>query len=272
MDHDDDFLDLVAVLALGALSDGESRAVIAHLDQCPACQKEYAELRGAADFVGYAAELEPNELDEMTATRMKSRVMRAVRADVAASATPSVPAAPPARPSAARPPWLVYGALAAAVALTLLESANLARLRSAHADDANRIAALQAQANDATSTAARANMQSALLARRLALVTAPGSKHFAVPNGEVIEANGRILIAFAHLPAPPPGKVYQAWTLARGAKSVAPSITFQPTASGATVIELPESAAKLTAVAVSVEPAGGSRAPTSKPAFVRALS
>jgi hypothetical protein len=38
------------------------------------------------------------------------------------------------------------------------------------------------------------------------------------------------------------------------------------------LVELPESAGDLAAVAMSVEPAGGSKAPSTKPAFVRPLS
>ena len=49
--HDDDFLDLVAVLALGALPESEARRVIAHLATCDQCRSLYAELRPASDFV-----------------------------------------------------------------------------------------------------------------------------------------------------------------------------------------------------------------------------
>jgi hypothetical protein len=52
---------------------------------------------------------------------------------------------------------------------------------------------------------------------------------------------------------------------------VAPSVTFVPRP-GLTLVELPESADGLAAIAISVEPEGGSKAPTSTPAFVRSLS
>jgi hypothetical protein len=258
--HDDAFLDSVAVLALGALPEAEATAVAAHVATCRACRREYDELRTAADLVGYAAEAAPGELDAVSSARLKARVMRAVRGDAApayvSAASPDGAAARALSPR--RAPWLVYGALAAAVALALLEGASLAGLRAQ--TSAQAAAARQALADRAT------------LARRLAEIVAPGSKHFAVPSGEVIESGGRILLAFSHLPDAPGGKVYQAWTLARGAKTVAPSITFSADPSGTTVIELPQSAAHLAAIAVSVEPPGGSRAPTSKPTFVRALS
>ncbi len=262
--HDDAFLDSVAVLALGALPDAEATAVAAHVATCRSCRREYDELRMAADLVGYRAELAPGELDDVSSARLKARVMRAVRGGQATAAYVSTTAPDGAAGGAARAlaprraPWLVYGALAAAVALALLEGASVARLRA------------QTDAQAASTRAALA--ERATFARRLAEIVAPGSKHFAVPSGEVIVAGNRILLAFSHLPVAPGGKVYQAWTLARGAKTVAPSITFGADPSGTTVIELPESAANLAAIAVSVEPPGGSRAPTSKPAFVRPLS
>ena len=75
----------------------------------------------------------------------------------------------------------------------------------------------------------------------------------------------RLYIAMHDMPMPPRGKVYQAWTLAKGAKTVAPSKTFMPATTGMTVVRLPEAATTLAAVAVSIEPEGGSRQPTSKP-------
>ena len=107
---------------------------------------------------------------------------------------------------------------------------------------------------------------------QVADLLAPDAERFPVQRGAVVRGNGRILIALQHLPKPPAGKVYQAWTLHKGAKAVAPSITFSPDAGGAVLIELPERSADLVAVAVSVEPAGGSKKPTSTPSFVRPLT
>jgi anti-sigma-K factor RskA len=52
---------------------------------------------------------------------------------------------------------------------------------------------------------------------------------------------------------------------------MAPSLTFEPGDNGEAILRLPESADAVTAVAVSVEPAGGSKQPTSKPVAVVAL-
>ena len=74
------------------------------------------------------------------------------------------------------------------------------------------------------------------------------------------------------LPPLPKGKVYQAWTLPKGAKAVQPSLTFSPNADGVAVVALPVDASKVGAVAVSVEPEGGSKTPTTTPTFVRPIS
>jgi hypothetical protein len=209
---------------------------------------------------------------------MKRNLMQAVRA----SSSPNVagagvtvagsPAWPPAQPVRSRQPWLAYGALAAAVALALVTVADDARVRSENAAGARRIAALQDRADAGAAAATAARRESDALELHLAAIVAPGSKHYAIAGGEVVESGGHVLLAFAHLPAPPNGKVYQAWTIARGATGVAPSVTFAPDASGSAVVELPEGAANLAAVAVTVEPPGGSKTPTSKPTFVRKLT
>jgi hypothetical protein len=252
-ERDDAFSESIATYALGALPANEAAEVAAHILTCSACRAEYDDLSGVASSVGFAAEATPSELDELTAARMKSRVMTAVRADVAT---------PPARVATrSANPWFAYGLAAAAVVLAIFSSIDDAALRSRVSDQSQTIAALQTQNANVTA-----------LERRLALVVAPGSKRFPVPSGEVIESGDHILIALSGFPAAPSGKVYQAWTLARGAKTVAPSVTFTTDASGRALVELPESAANLVAVAVSAEPPGGSKAPTSKPAFIRTLS
>jgi anti-sigma-K factor RskA len=99
----------------------------------------------------------------------------------------------------------------------------------------------------------------------IADLTAPDVQRFAFAGGEVLARGDHLYLTMRDLPAPPPGHVYQAWTLAKGAKAVAPSETFLPGSGGATVVRLPEAATTLAAVAVSVEPAGGSKQPTTKP-------
>lgn len=102
---------------------------------------------------------------------------------------------------------------------------------------------------------------------QIAAITAPGTQAYPVPNGEVFRSGPAVYLAVRRLPRPPAGKVYQAWTLRRGAKTMTPSITFVPETHAA-LIRLPVDGRRLAAVALSVEPAGGSKQPTSAPVFV----
>jgi hypothetical protein len=253
MNHDD-LLDLVAVYALGALPPAEALAVSEHLALCAQCRAEYAALRPAADAVAYAAEA---PVDELAAARVKAALLRRVRAGARA-------AVPAERPRRTAPVWPAYLVAAAAIVIALINVLTTAGLRAELAGAHEQAVALQ-QRNDALlRTEARDREMVA------DLVSADG-KHFAVPGGEVIARGGRLYVAMDRLPQAPPGHVYQAWTLAKSAKTMTPSITFVPNKTGLAVIALPDSATNLVAVAVSVEPDGGSAQPTTKPLFVRTL-
>ena len=238
--HDDAMLDQTAVLALGALPEREAREAAAHVRSCEICRALYAELRPAADLVGLSARAN-RAADDLTAGRIKARLMTAVRSDAAAVREPaSVPARGRRWPAA----WLAAAAVLIAALIGVDDLSFRARAQSA------------------------AEQRSG---ERLAALLAPGNRHFGVPQGEVVTSDGHVYIAM-RVPAAPSGKIYQAWTLAKGAKSVAPSVTFSPDADGVAFVELPVDAAGLAAVAVSIEPAGGSKAPTSTPKFIRKLS
>jgi anti-sigma-K factor RskA len=107
--------------------------------------------------------------------------------------------------------------------------------------------------------------------RRTAELFAPGAKRYAVAAGSVIVRGPRIYLALS-LPPLPHGRVYQAWTAAKGTTTMVPSVTFTPNANGLAIVELPVDAARIGIVALSVEPSGGSKAPTTAPIFVRPLT
>jgi anti-sigma-K factor RskA len=78
----------------------------------------------------------------------------------------------------------------------------------------------------------------------------------------------RIYVVAHGLPRLPAGKVYQMWTLAKGATKVAPSVTFVPDSAGDALVAVPADPATTAEAAISVEPAGGSQQPTTKPIAV----
>ncbi len=98
------------------------------------------------------------------------------------------------------------------------------------------------------------------------------ARHYEIGSGEVITRGSRIYLALRALPEPPHGKIYQAWTLAKGSTKYLASPTFLPDARGVALIVLSADARSTTAVSVTLEPEGGSKEPTSKPLMSVALS
>jgi anti-sigma-K factor RskA len=226
----DEMLDNIAMYALGSLSPGEAAEVAAHIETCKECRAEYQFMRPAVTAVAYSAEA---CADASTGAAAPSPLIKArVMQRVRAEAGQQrVPHV-----------WPAYLFAAACLAIALITGLAQIALNARLISQAQTIADL----------------------------TAPDARRFAFSGGEVLTRGDHLYLAMRDLPAPPPGHVYQAWTLAKGAKTVAPSTTFLPGSGGATVVRLPETATTLAAVAVSVEPTGGSKQPTTKPiALVR---
>lgn len=82
---------------------------------------------------------------------------------------------------------------------------------------------------------------------------------------------GRLTLSAAELPQLEAGQDYQLWYIIDGA--AIPSVAFHPAADGSALaldVPMPERST-IQAVAVTVEPTGGSQAPTSTPRFVTPL-
>ncbi len=225
-------LDAVAVYALGALAQHEASEVVAHLRDCAECRAEYRLLQPAVTAVAFSAEACPDAASgaAVASPLLKARIMKQVRGEIR-------------RPNEIRP-WPAYAAAAACLALAIVAGAFDLSL-------SGRLNRERAQVAEQNQT--------------IADFMAPDSRRRTFAHGEVLMRGQRLYIAMHDMPMPPRGKVYQAWTLAKGAKSVSPSKTFMPAATGMTVVRLPEAATTLAAVAVSIEPEGGSQQPTSKP-------
>lgn len=227
----DEMLDAVAVYALGALPPHEASEVSAHLRVCDECRAEYRLLQPAVTAVAYSAEACADPASGVVASPLlKARIMKHVRGEVR-------------RQNVSRP-WPAYAAAAACLALAMVAGLFDLSLN----DRLNKERAQVAEQN-----------------QTIADFMAPDSQRHPFAHGEVLMHGPRLYIAMHDMPMPPRGMVYQAWTLAKGAKSVAPSKTFMPAATGMTVVRLPDAATTLAAVAVSIEPEGGSQQPTSKP-------
>jgi hypothetical protein len=221
--------------------------------------------------VGYQEEALGERFDEVSRFRLKTRVLKAIRAVEPVASREPVAVSTNGRAVTSetkvqvRRRWLAWGLATAAIYIAAINTISNSSLRAEN-DRLSAIASQQASSAEANATQARE------LDRRLAELVAPGAKHFALAQGEIVAANGRMIIALRNLPALPAGKKYQAWTRKRGAAKMTPGALFSPDASGIAFVDVPVSAQSIAAVAVSVEPARGSKAPTSKPTFIRALT
>ena len=234
MAHDFE-LERTALYALGVLPAQEIEEVEVHLVSCPLCMDEYAELRDTASLIGLSAEIAGDE----HALRLK-RIKR--KLGIAMHRRPRLPQ--PVTP--ARDSWYrAVAALAACIAVgvsfwTVSLSRELAVTR----------AALQ----------------------QVGMFAAQDIRHYDVSTGVVISHAGHVSLAMSKLPVLPAQRVFQVWTLTPGAHRVAPSITFVRDAQGRAFISVPARPLGITAVAISIEPVGGSMQPTTKPLFIQPLT
>ena len=244
----DDLLDLVAVYALGSLPRAEAASVREHLKTCADCRQEYNAMRPAVNALATSAEAPASDL-------LKARIMKTVRAESNRTTE--------RRPRAIV--WPAYIVAAASIAIALWAEGSNILIKQEMRQSADQVAQLSTQIKSANSTVAAQKMMVADLMNR-------DSKRFEVADGEVVMHGDRIYIAMHGMPMPPKGRVYQAWMLHNGAKEMTPGATFMPDRSGVAVVSLPPHASSFAAVAVSIEPEGGSKAPTSKPEFVVKLT
>lgn len=266
--HDDDHFDTIALLALGVLPPREAEELAKHVALCADCRMVYASLRSTANLVGYQEEALGEKFDEVSRFRLKTRVLKSIRS---ADAVDPIPVSSNGRATAShteiavRRRWLSWGLAAAAIMIAAIDTMSNTSLRA----DNDRLLAI---ADQQSSRAAADATQARELDRRLAQIVAPGAKRYALSQGEIVASSDRMIIALRNLPALPAGKKYQAWTRKRGAKKMTPGALFAPDAAGIAFVDVPFAAKTVAAVAVSVEPASGSKAPTSKPTFIRTLT
>jgi anti-sigma-K factor RskA len=251
-------MELVALYALGVLPREEAALVTAFIANDSAAAEEYRALRAGADALAYSAD-EP--VDSGRSARMKERLLARVGHEAAAGGATS------RRRGGTTPGWLLGTGLAAAAALvfSVVTVVQDVSLRGDLAQAQQRAASLTAQLAEGE----RVGQHDRQMVTDL---VASDAHRYDVAQGAVVVRGDRVYFALSRLPALPKGKVYQAWVLPKGAKTVQPSVTFVPNADGIAVVAVSADAAKLGAVALSVEPEGGSKAPTSRPTFVRPLS
>lgn len=247
-------LDDVAVYALGTLPESEAERVRAHIETCAECREEYEALAATVTAVARSAESCTDAANGAVyaSPLLKARIMREVRGQSDAQAAP----APAARKSASLV-WPAYAIAAACLAIALgLGAMNLSLTNRLHHAEA-------LQQETATTRAVDDTTVSDLLNEH--------AKRYIVPGGEIVRSNNHVYIAMDDMPQPPVGKVYQAWTEPKGSKTMVPGATFVPDRHGVAILPISSDANALHAIAVSIEPPGGSKAPTTSPVVLELL-
>lgn len=235
MTHDE-LKDALSALALGALDSAERIEVEAHVRGCAECQAELQSLLKAVDGIGLAAS--PVTPPDALRTRVMARVsaepqVRDIRRPGAGTVSQE--------PKQARS-WMPL-ALAASLVLAAAALFYAFRLQTEVQKLQKTTQILQA------TDLVRANMKG-----QAGALNAAGVALWSKSNGMIFSAT--------QLPALPAGRVYQLWTITGTTATSAGVLT--PDASGTVRVELavPANAARPDAFGVTIEPAGGSAAPT----------
>lgn len=95
----------------------------------------------------------------------------------------------------------------------------------------------------------------------------PGAKSCHAAGTVTAVGSDRMHMQINGLAALPAGKQYQAWVIPPGG-APKPEPVFSPDATGGGSVDIPSAPIKGAVVAVTVEPAGGSQQPTSKPFLI----
>jgi anti-sigma-K factor RskA len=249
--------DLVEEYALGMLDGAELAAFEARLRSDPALQAEVAATLEALGSLAFSAAAKP-------APHLKDRVMSQLAVPAPRVEAKVLPFTAPARRSRATI-WL-GAALAAAIMLVAKLSFDL---RDAQA--ANRSA--QVAVSERTSALAQRDSLIAQLtdpAAELVPLAATGDAK-PVIKAYVNRARRTMMLSAAQLETLPAGKAYQLWFIVDG-KPV-PSITFKSDSAGRALLkDVAMPAGAVAAAAITLEPDGGSPAPTSPVLFVGKLA
>ncbi|MCX4625713.1 anti-sigma factor [Streptomyces sp. NBC_01443] len=247
MKHDGELHTLTGAYALHSLTPAEHEVFSAHLTDCPSCRQEVAEFSATAARLGAAAALPPPP-------RMKDEVLYGID---------SVRQLPPLLPAAGKP--MTFTAILRRKAITLTIAAGIAG-----------VAVLGGATLWQNQRADEARQQAETSERRLqdltAVMAAPDVRtvHGRTTGGATTSVvssrlQNRAVFIGTGLPDPGEGRTYQLWFDDHGTMRPAGLLTRE----GATLMQGGIRGAS--GVGLTVEPAGGSAQPTSRPLMLLAL-
>jgi anti-sigma-K factor RskA len=240
----DDYKEMIPARALSALDAAEERTLNEHLKNCAECRKELEDWQATAAALSLASDpAEPSP-------QVRERILSEVRKDLSSSK-------PEVIPFPKRNLWSSFGSLGAIAAVVLFAALSIG------------LAVLWRQ-----------NQRLARENEFVELVNTPGARVSELRGTDpsqtataklAYDRTGRAILMASKLPSAPEGKTYQLWFIV-GNKPPVPGKTFVPDNRGNAVLkdELPREAIDANVFAITVEPAGGSSAPTS-PIYLRSF-
>lgn len=259
--------ELASLYALGALSQHEARAFESHLrDGCAVCEQELASFDEVVGALSLA--VPPAEPPARVRLLVDARIARETKN----SAVPL---------SAERPrrltSFLGWALAASLAAISILSVIAWLRAEQALTDRQNEVATLREASAELRDELSRESARSQEYEQILSTLKSPGSRIIpvvagpktAMPVAEVYwDRSASRWVITANLTPPPSGKVYQLWFVTASEKISAGLLETDRNGHGFTVIDVPRGLGDLKAVAITIEPSGGSPQPTTQPVAV----
>lgn len=270
----DQYDELVAGYALGALDVADQQAFEAHLPTCPECQALVADLVRVSAGIGMATDpVEPP-------ASLRARTLHRATGQLPATATVAAFRQPAAssvgswwRLAAAAALLVVVGLTAYSVVL----NRNLSEAERVIAELSVREAGLRTQLADARASSARlSNTLNVLRSGDMVRVDLKGAGSAPQAVGRAFVSASRGLIFNADsLPRLEADRQYQLWVIPAGPGAAPVSagvFDVDPTGASTLAMPLPSGVTTVAVVAVTEEPAGGSLRATTAPLLVGTVS
>lgn len=240
----EDYKEMIPARALLALDAAEERVLNEHLENCEECQKELEEWQATAASLAVTAD--PSE----PSPAVRERILTEVRKDLSAEVVPFR--------STSRNVWRSFGSLGAMAAVVLVTALIVGLI------------VLWREYRAIQEDLARAR-------EFIELVNTPGARVSELREIEggnataklAYDRDGHAILMANKLLNVPQGKAYQLWFIVPN-KPPIPGKTFVPDSTGNVVLkdQMPGGATNAPIFAVTVEPAGGVKAPTG-PMYLR---
>ncbi|HKP82933.1 MAG TPA: anti-sigma factor [Pyrinomonadaceae bacterium] len=244
----EEYKEMIPARALSALDAAEAQALNEHLENCAECQKELEEWQATAANLALTADsVEPSPA-------VRERILDEVRKDLSSAQVVPFRSTP-------RNIWSSFGSLGAMAAVVVLTALIVGLV----------VMWRQNQLME---------QEMARTKEFVELVTTPGARVSELKGMDLAagamaslayDQSGHAMLMAKKLPSPPQGKAYQLWYIV-GSKPPMPGKTFSTDNAGKGMLtdQMPKEAMDSAIFAITMEPEGGSSAPTS-PVYLRSF-